>query len=262
MANRSYYFGIASYNRVDRQNMLLLLNKLGYEKDQILLSVQTKTDYEAYKAKYDDMATILYREGRNCCDNKNTIIDYVVEKLGNTRLVMLSDKVRGVTYKTRKGELKEFNTMYDFDRLIKTAFLFTKKFGAEVFGCYTVSNKLYMRNTISTNQQVLGCFMGIVNPALQKFDPEQPLKEDFEFILRHISNGRRTIRFNDIGLKETLHTTGGSYELWHNIEECRRCNDRILEKYPNLVTRHLSRENEQRYIGETQSFKISITDYL
>lgn len=262
MAKRDFYFGIASYNRLDRQHILRLLNKMGYEKDQILLSVQTQKDYEEYSAKYDEMATILYREGTNCCYNKNTILDYIVKNLDNTRVLMLSDKVRGITYKTRTGELKEITTKYELDRLIKTAFLITKRMSAEVFGCYIVSNKMFMRNTISTNQQVLGCFMGIANPSLQQFDVEQPLKEDFEFILRHIANNRRTIRFNDIGLKETLHTTGGSFELWHNLEECRRCNDRILEKYPNLVTRHSTRENEQKYIGETKVYKISITDYL
>lgn len=262
MADRSYYFGIASYNRLERQHILKLLNSMGYEKDEILLALQTKKDYEEYSERYGDMATILYKEGSNCCYNKNTILDYVVENLNNTRVVMLSDKVKGIVYKTRKGELREVKTKYELDRLVKIAFLLTKKMGAEVFGCYTVSNKLFMRNSISTNQQVLGCFMGILNPSLQKFDVEQPLKEDFEFILRHIANGRKTIRFNDVGLKETLHTKGGSYELWHNIEECRRCNDRLLELYPNLVTRHSTRKNEQRYIGETKVYKTSIVDYL
>lgn len=262
MENKSFYFGIASYNRLERQYILLLLNKMGYGKDQILLSVQTAADYKAYKAKYDSMATILYREGKNCCENKNTILDYVVKHLNNTRILMLSDKVRGITYKTRKGELKEIKTKKELDKLIETAFVITEKLGAEVFGCYTVPNAMFMRNTISTNSQILGCFMGILNPSLQQFDVEQPLKEDFEFVLRHVANGRKTIRFNDVGLIETLHTTGGSYELWHNIDECRRCNDRILEKYPSFVTRHLTRKNEQKYIGPTTVYKISITDYL
>lgn len=262
MANRSYYFGIASYNRLDRQNMLLLLNKMGYEKDEILLSVQTKADYDAYKERYDDMATILYKDGKNVCDNKNTILEYLIEHLDNTRVVMLSDKVRGVVYKKRNGEMVEFADRYTFDRMIKTAFLITKKLKAEVFGCNTVMNKLFMKNTVSTNLQVLGCFMGIADPSLQRFDPEQPLKEDFEFILRHIKQGRRTIRFNDIALKETLHTRGGSHELWNNVSECRRCNDRLLENYPNLLVRHSTRKNEQRYVGNTQTFNLSITDYL
>lgn len=238
--------------------MLRLLAGMGYTRDEILLSVQTEDDYKEYKERYEGLATLLYRPGRNVCDNKNTLLDYAVGKLGNPRMVICSDKVRAVCYLGPDGQLHDIETREQMDALVEKAFKITEKASAEIWGCYPTGNAFFMKHTISTNQQILGCFMGIAHPDRQMFDPEQPLKEDFEFVLRHIANGRRTIRFNDICLRETLHTTGGSHSLWNNPAECRRCNERILRKYRGLVKKHPTRKDEQKYIGPTQTFQVSI----
>lgn len=55
MKRFDFYFGIASYNRKDRQPMLRLLNSLGYPKEQILLAVQCEQDFKEYEPIYGDI---------------------------------------------------------------------------------------------------------------------------------------------------------------------------------------------------------------
>lgn len=264
MAKFDYYFGIASYNRKDRQPMLKLLNKWGYPKEQILLAVQCEKDFKDYEPLYGHMATILYREGRNVSDNKNTILEYMTEHLDNAKVVILSDKVRGINWMDKKKKTHAVETKEQMDKLVQMAYELTRQIGGRVWGCYTLDNTFYMNNTITTNMQVLGCFMGIVDPSEQKFDPQQPLTEDFEFILHHISRGNQTVRFNDVFLTATLHTHGGSYELWHAKGDAvkERCNNRIMRMYPTLVKPHATRKNEFRFVGPRMTLPISITDYL
>lgn len=106
--------------------------------------------------------------------------------------------------------------------------------------------------------------MGILDPSLQMFDEELSLKEDFGFILQHVSKGRTTVRFNDIYLKQTLHTTGGSHELWYaegdKVNE--RCTKYLLRRYPKLVKPHATRRNELRYVGNSMKMDLSITDLI
>ena len=258
MQENDFYWGIASYKRPDRQPMLELLSGMGYTKDNIILSTQTESDFEEYKKLYSDKATVIYREGHNVSENKNTILDYAVKALGNHRIVMCSDKVRGVEYLGKDKKLHGIVTKEVMDAIVKKAFAITERLRGEIWGCYSVGNAFYMKHTISTNQQILGCFMGIANPSLQSFDPKQPLKEDFEFVLRHVMNRRTTVRFNDICLKATLHTKGGCHSAWNSENVNKECNDRILRMYAGLVRKHPTRENEQKYIGPTETYNASI----
>lgn len=262
MSAPSFYWGIASYQRPDRQPMLKLLSGMGYTRDEIILSTQTEEDYTTYLEKYGEMATVLYRKGKNVCDNKNTILDWIAENGGGTRVVICSDKVRAVNWMDRGKHLHKFETREQMDRLVKTAFGVTKMLGGSVFGVYSVGNTFYMSHDISINQQILGCFMGILDPTAEKFDPLQPLKEDYEFSLRHISKGHKVVRFNDICLTETLHTKGGSHALWHSEGDYLNelYTGRLLELYPRLVKPHATRKNEVRYIGPTRKIHRSIMD--
>lgn len=258
MKNSSFYWCIASYKRPERQHMLSYLSGMGYTKDEIIISTQNEEDYRQYSDLYSKVSTVIYKEGRNISDNKNTLLDYARSNLGNSRIVMCSDKVRAVQYLGKDGKLHQIEDKATMDRLVERAFSITKKLHGEIWGCYSVGNAFFMKHTVSTNMQILGCFMGIADPSLQKFDPEQPLKEDFEYVLRHVMHKRKTVRFNDICLKATLHTKGGCFSAWHDKEIQRVCNERILKKYVGLVTKHPTRENEQKYIGPTDTYNGSI----
>lgn len=262
MDKPSFYWGIASYDRIDRQPMLLNLAEMGYERHEIILATQTPTDFEQYSEKYGELATILYRPASNVSENKNTILEHLRDHCGNTRVVMCSDKVRAINRMGKDGKLYPITTREEMDALVKKAFFVTKRLGGSAWGFFPVGNTFYMSHSIAINQQILGCFMGILEPGLQLFDPEQPLKEDFEFVLRHVAAGRKTIRFNDLCLTATLHTQGGCHSAWFSEGDKvnMMCNERILALYPGLVKPHATRKNEQRYVGPKGRINKSIFD--
>lgn len=253
-------WGIASYNRPDKQYMLNYLHGLGYPKEQILLSTQTTRDYEEYTRLFGDKATVIYREGENVGDNKNSLLDYYCANYKDAHLVICSDKVKAVQYlgadkKTHKIEKREH-----LEAIVRKAFYLADYYGAELWGCYTTSNAFFMSHTTTINALLIGCFMGIVNPQRLRFDREQPIKEDFEVVLRTISQGGCVLRFNDICLAATFHSKGGSYELWHAEGDSvnKRCNDRLLARYQNLIAKHPTRANEQKYVGKSTKLNYSI----
>lgn len=260
MKECSFYWAIASYKRADRQPMLHYLHELGYTKDEIIISTQTEEDFEEYKRLYSDKAIIIYAEAHSVGGNKNTLLKYAKEHLNNTRLVICSDKVRGVGYLDRRNKISYFSSRYTMDQFVKRAFFVSNKIGASIWGCYSVGNAFFMKHMMETNMQMLGCFMGICNPAETLFDEEQYLKEDFELILRLVKNGKKAIRFSDVCLKATLHTKGGCHSAWNDDKIVYETNARILEKYKGLVIPHPTRKNEIRYVGPTEKIKRSILE--
>lgn len=261
MKTNSFLWGIVSYKRADRQPMLNYLSGMGYKKEEIILSLQTKEDYDEYMKLYSDKATIIYREGSNISDNKNNILDYIQATRNNTRMVMCSDKVRGVQWLPRGGKLRIIESREEMDMFINKAFFITRQLKGSLFGVYCVDNAFYMEHSISTNKQMLGCFMGIPDPSLQRFDHDQPLKEDYEFIMHHVNEGRRTVRFNDVSLLATFHTQGGCHEFWGNSELNKNCTDRLLKMYPTLCKRHSTRKNEIKDAAPSIKIKKSIFDF-
>ena len=56
-----FRWGIPSYQRAEDPFTLDLLTRLGYTKDEIIISTQTKEDYELYTNLQGDRATVIYR---------------------------------------------------------------------------------------------------------------------------------------------------------------------------------------------------------
>lgn len=263
MEKYSFYWGIPSYGRVDKQAMLLYLAEMGYKREQIILSTQTLTDYEEYKGKYEDLATIIYREGHNVSENKNTILEYIRDNCENTRVVICSDKVKAINVMDRAGRLTEICTRSGMEHFIKSAFYVAGMTKAQIWGVAPIKNTFYMEKSISSNLFLRGCCMGLTDPANQMFDVDQPLKEDWEIGLRIIASGGRTIRFNDICLTYGARGKGGCYKDWHSEGDIvnEQCTQRLLAMYPDLVKPHASRKNELRYIGKSKKIQHSVTDF-
>lgn len=262
MENKKTIFGIASYDRVGRQHTLNYLRSLGYEKQEIIISTQSQEDYRLYKEKHGDDAVIIYREGYNVSDNKNNILDFFNDNYnGETyRLIICSDKIREIMYLSKEDcKLVGIRQRKLLDAVIGKMFRISSYCGCAFFGCYSTGNAYFMKHTISINQQILGCFMGMLRTDI-KFDNSFPLKEDFEISMRAISKGYRVARFNEFALKETLHTKGGCYKFWNadgdivNFEVTQR----LLYMYPSLLKEHSTRPNEVRFIGPSSTIKKSI----
>lgn len=255
-----FVFGIVTYHRPDRQKMLEYLHGLGYGKEDIILQTQDKGDYEALTGRYDEWATILYKPGNNVSENKNNLLDWVCEKLPGKRLVICSDKVRGIKILPRQGKSHTIQQRQTMDFLVRKMFWETEQLGGLVFGCYPVQNDFFMKHTTSINQLIVGCFMGLPRPTALRFDTGQPIKEDFELVLRIVKNGGKVIRFNDVCLHATFHTKGGCHDLWNAQGDAvnKACTERILTAYPGLAKPHATRQNEIKYIGKTETINKSV----
>lgn len=244
-----YVFGIASYNRPDKQYFMQYLRGLGYGKEDIVISTQCEADFANYKRLFADKATVIYRQGKNVCDNKNTLLDTIKDK----RIIVASDKVEAVCV-LNNGKLKTVSTKEELEKMLDWCYSACEKTNSEIFGVYPVGNAFFMSRSININQLLLGCFIGFMPNSKLRFNKNFPLKEDFEISLRVISSGKRVLRFNNICLKERFHQKGGSYELWHakgdNVNFS--CTQGLLFAFPNLVEPHRTRENELRYIGPTK----------
>ena len=79
------FFGIPSYKRPDAQPTLDMLLRLGIKTGNIIISVQTQEDREAYQ-RYADTARVIYRSGKNKSANANTILDLLPD---GSKLVLL-----------------------------------------------------------------------------------------------------------------------------------------------------------------------------
>lgn len=253
-----YKFGIVSYNRADKQFMLEYLVSLGYKRDDIILQTQNKDDFGMYERLFCDKAIVTYKEGSNVSENKNNLLEWYKENCDpGSRLIICSDKVRGVVFLGNDGRLHIMGRD-ELEAFLQRAFFIARQTGASLFGTYTVKNAFYMSHSVHINQFLLGCFMGIVEPRDITFDPQQPLKEDWEIMLRTISKGGRVVRFNDIALDATFRTSGGCHDAWKSGDKNAECTARLLSLYPSLVKRHATREDELKYIGPTQRINKSI----
>lgn len=249
-------FAIASYDRLDRQHFLKYLKGLGFRRDDIYISTQCTRDRDAYEEAYGRDAHILYREGKNVCDNKNTLVDALCGR--GDFVVFASDKVKSLQYLGADGKAHDIDVRDSFDRFIGWAYSTAAKHGASVWGVYPTNNAYFMKRSASIDKMLLGCLMGFMPRVKMHFDPQFPLKEDFEISCRVIRQGGHTMRFNNLCLNATFHTKGGCHSFWNSEgdrvnEECCR---RMMMKYPSLVTKHPTRKNELRFTGKSRTIAL------
>lgn len=257
-------WGIASYKRPFRQNMLNYLNRLGYAKDRIIVSTQTAEDYELYRSLHSDKAIVIYKEASNCPENKNTLLDYYCENYKGCQLMICSDKTEGVMYVGEDGNSHLIQTKEEMNLLVEEGFRLSNFYGAGCWGVYTTDNKYFMSRSTHINVPILGCFMGIVNPQTTRFDTDMHLKEDFELVFRFINDGGCVLRFNDVCLKAKYKTEGGSHRFWHSSGDKvnESCNQKLLATYPRLAKENTKRKNELRYVGRRSKINYSIAKKL
>ena len=251
-----YYFGIASYHRKDRQPMLAYLRSMGVPPDRIIMSVQTSDDLYDYLPLYGQECIILYKEGSNVSMNKNTILNYMEKNHQGVPIIMCSDKVRGIRKMVGKNTIAI--TKEEFQTLCRKGIAITRKLSGGCFGVYSVGNTYFMEHSISTNRQILGCFMGILDTSM-KFDERLVLKEDLGYVCQCISAHKRVVRFNDISLDATFHTQGGCHNAWNseNDKVHRDCIKLLLTTYPT-ITATPTRTNGIRLTAKSRKIKATI----
>lgn len=241
-----FYFAIPSYKRLDNQLTLQYLKKLGYNKEQIVISTQTEEDYTKYTEKYGNEATIIFKQGNCVGDNRNTLLKHFNS---GEHIVMLDDHTKALQYLDKDNKLRDYETKEELDKFINNAFDYCRKNNAVMWGIYPVYNAYFMSKKIDKCNIIIATCMGIIVNERYLFDREYKTKEDFELCCRIINDGKNVARFNFV-VANTTHRnlSGGCKEVWDSGVNTISYNN-LLKKYPILLAPNTRRVGEVRYIG-------------
>ena len=242
--------GIPSYKRVDTFHSLPTLEKMGYTKNDIIVSTQTSEDYEAYLKAFGDRAKIIYRKGSNDSMNRNTLLDYFDE---GEDFLLIDDDIKefcGLEVIGDKKMLYPIKTKEKLEKIVIKQFAFCEKHNSPIFAWYALENAFFMSNTIDLRNILVGTVFGIHNRADVRFNETYDLKGDFEISLRLIERGFNAVRFNGFAAKADHRSAGGcegARKAGHNKIRC----EALLNRYPTLIVPHATRAGEIKFIGNT-----------
>jgi len=230
-----YKILIPSYKRQEKQTTLELLSG-AYTKEDIIISTQTTSDYEAYKKAYGDRATIIYKEGNCVGDNRNNLLEYCCEN-NIWRCIMLDDDISGF--------LRYDNTKITQGKFVRSLFEYflrsAENVGAKLFGTYPVANNFFMNDKVVRNILIGTCF-GIMDTRL-RFDRNFRIKEDYELCLRVMSLGGIAIRFNSYSPIAAHKSKGGCSDDWKSNQNDKYANI-LASAYPELCELNKKRKGE------------------
>ena len=241
-----FRWGIPSYQRAEDPFTLDLLTRLGYTKDEIIISTQTKEDYELYTKLQGDRATVIYREGTNDSINRNTLLDYFNE---GEPILLLDDDIRSFNKLSPDGKkVTPIEDRATLELIFTRMFRFCAMNNSRMWAWYPIDNAFFMKHTVDDKNILVGTIFGIINSKDLRFDEEYDLKGDFEISLREITRGHNTFRFNGFSCTARHYSKGGCAEARANGNNKARFDD-ILKKYPTLV-KPSHRDGEIKYIGK------------
>ena len=230
-----YRWGIPSYKRANSPLTVELLHSLGYTKDEIVVAMQTKEDYDEYRKKQGHLATIIYRQGTNDSINRNTLLQYF--KKGEPFL-LADDDIHRICRLSADGKtLIPYESRAELEKAFDKMFKYTARNNAEIWAWYPIANPFFMSHSINNRNILVGTIFGIINNKTCFFDEWYSLKGDFEISLRYIRNGKNAIRFNGFTCEAKHKSKGGCTEMRDAGQNKARC-DRLLNDYAGLVSPH------------------------
>lgn len=243
-----YRWAIPSYQRAEEPLTVDLLNKMGYSKEEIIVSTQTEEDYKAYQKAQGDKATIIYRAGENDSMNRNTLLQYFPD--GECFLLADDDIKAFAMLKNKK--LRPIESREELEKYFTLFFRFCKRHNSKIWAWYPVDNAYFMKRTIDEKNILVGTIFGIENDRRYLFDEEYDLKGDYEFSLRYIKNGYNAVRFNGFTCIAKHKSKGGCEEARASGRNAGRY-EALLKKYPTLI-KPSYRDGEIKYVGEVKHY--------
>lgn len=235
------FFAIASYKRADNQRTLAYFERLGIEKEKILVAVQTEDDFKEYTKQGIDkrVGRLIYREGKNVSDNRNTILDNV--PIGE-KVVLFDDDITAVC-KLDEGKLKEIDTKEEFYRFLEYGFKLIEENHTVAFGLYPVANAFFMKDAYRERNIIIGTLFALINTEM-RFNPEFSTKEDYEFSCRVIRKYSKLIRLDNYTCKAQHYTKGGCDEFWKDKGTADSKAFMLAKTYPDIIELNPSKPGE------------------
>ena len=221
-----YIIAIPSYKRATalKTHTLKVLNDV--PKEKIFIFVANDEEHEEYKTILPEYNIIVGLEG--LLNQRNYISHYF--PLG-TKIVSMDDDIQGIFN-------KEFEEV-DIESIILKGFEECDKSGSRIWAVYPVLNKLFMKNTITTDFRFLvGNFFGYINSNIDTTITE---KDDYERSILYYLRDNIIIRFNYISIKTKYYKMqGGLQSNKDRMKDQLIAVNYLLEKYPTFLARKKS----------------------
>lgn len=231
---------IPSYHRPEKQRALEYLISLGFTREDIFIAVQCREDFVSYSRLYSEHAQIVFREGANVADNRNTLL-YLL-KPGEFALMMDDDIEYIARYvkpdrNHRYGQAIPITRRSDFDKCIRTMLKIAYDYNARTFALTVVNNMQFLhseneRKPYTLNCRIAGDVMGIIRDDAV-FDRRFASKEDHDYALQQIAAGLNVVKFSNYVAWSKKHQTGGCFEV-HRDEEMQMAK-LLVSKWPMWV---------------------------
>lgn len=230
---------IPSYKRPGKVTTIDFLGD-AFSKDEIIIGTQTKEDYDAYSEQYGEHATIIFKEGYCCGDNRNNLLEWCQDH-GIKETLQLDDDIRHVVTMYKQKLVGK-----DFRDLMERCFSICREKDIVMFGGYCCENPFMMSKTAKRNI-IVGMLCGILDTSM-RYDTKFQIKHDYELSLRLMQQGKRVVRFNSFAVAAAHRSSGGCAAGWAR-KDYRVEADWLVEAYPNLVKLHPTRKGEIKFIG-------------
>jgi hypothetical protein len=182
-------------------------------------------------------------EARGITNTRNWILDWALQKEGGRRVVMIDDDVKAQGWKellyssAKDRPLNETQWIEEWGKL----FDLTEDMGFRIWGVATQNapRSVYPWKPFLERSYVTGSCMGILNPTSNpiRFDPEFPVKEDYEICLRCIKEDGGVVAARHLyWVNSHWIDPGGCVEYrTQDLEE--ECIRKLRRKYPGMIRR-------------------------
>ena len=236
MRQSEWLYCIPSYKRCGRQKTIEYLLSIGCDKERIIVSTQTESDYSEYCREYSKIVgRIIYGKGDRVSVNRNNLLNYVQTGM---KLVLLEDDINSVSRlveENGKKRLEKVKTIQELDELVLYGFRLAELNGTICFGLNMTANPFFMKRGYTKKRLVHTGFMGIVNTDL-RFDENMKVWDDPEMNCQIIKKYGSVISINDYCADIDRFVKGGCSEALgdkKSVDETRRY---LLNKHGDLLT--------------------------
>jgi len=226
----NYVIAIPSYKREHalKTHTLKCLRYIPLE--QIYIFVANDEEYDNYKTVLPDYKIVQGEEG--LMNQRNFISHYFPL---DTKIVSIDDDIQEFIIK-KEDKLEIID---DIDYYFKEGFKRLEEENANLFGFYPVLNKLFMKETITTDFRfIIGSCFGYINSHIYLTLSE---KDDYERSILYYLRDKKVVRFNYISMKTKYYKMkGGLQSSSSRKQDQESAVETLVTRYPKFFARKKS----------------------
>jgi hypothetical protein len=116
--------------------------------------------------------------------------------------------------------------------------------GAQLAGCAPTDNPFFSKQRVHTSAFIVGDFMWVAGGCPERFDEQLPLKEDYDYTLRHLAAYGRVARVDQLLASFAHRTNKGGAVAYRTPELEQQAITRLTDKWGDAIRPNPKRSNE------------------